>query len=325
MEPLGVGIIGQGFGAKVQLPGFSGIDDVHVVGIAGRDGWQALVENPDVHLISISSPPFTHEEIVSAAIAAGKHVLCEKPFTLNTASAKRLLDQAEQAGVAHGVDFEFRELPALQLLKQRLMSGELGAVEHATFNWIIGTWADPTLPWRWQCDASQGGGIVGALGVHLFDAVEWLIGPVASVAAACGTTVKHRPDKLTGDMKPVTAEDHATIDLSLASGIPVTVCLSNVDAQGKGLTIDLTCEHRVLHLESASQDYAKGLRVIENDKLLLDDAAIPGIDGRIAPFQKIATRLITAIRENDRTFNPSFREGIRSTWIREQATLTLHE
>jgi hypothetical protein len=45
MNSIGIGIIGQGFGAKVQLPGFSGIDGAHVVGIAGRDGWQALIEN----------------------------------------------------------------------------------------------------------------------------------------------------------------------------------------------------------------------------------------------------------------------------------------
>jgi predicted dehydrogenase len=321
MDSIGVGIIGQGFGAKVQLPGFSGLDGVHVVGIAGRDGWQALVESPDVQLISVSSPPFTHEEIVSAAIAAGKHVLCEKPFTLNTASAQRLLDQAEEAGIVHGVDFEFRELPALQKLHERLNSGELGNVQRAEFNWVVGTWADPKIPWRWQCDKAQCGGIVGALGVHLFDAVEWLIGPVETVKGHCDIKIPQRPDRNTGDMKPVTAEDHANIDMTLASGTPIQVQLSNVDSNGSGLTIHLECERGILRLESASQDYAKGLRVIENDQVLLNDEAVPGIDGRIAPFQKLATRLTTAIRDNNRGFKPSFTEGMRSTWIREQATL----
>ncbi len=325
MDTIGVGIIGQGFGAKVQLPGFSGLDGVHVVGIAGRDGWQALIENPDIQLISVSSPPFTHEEIVSAAITAGKHVLCEKPFTMHTTSAQRLLDQAEEAGIVHGVDFEFRELPALQKLHERLGSGELGNVQSAEFSWIVGTWADPMIPWRWQCDEAQGGGIVGALGVHLFDAVEWLIGPVETVKGLCGTAITHRPDGETGKPKDVTAEDHATINLTLTSGEPVTVRLSNVDREGTGLMINLECEHGTLKLESASQDYAKGLRVIENGQLLLNDEVIPGIDGRIVPFQKLSTRLITAIQENDRGFTPSFREGLRSTWIREHATLPIHE
>lgn len=338
--PVCIGIIGTGFGATVQLPGFLAIPEARVIGIVGRHPKRSeelqkkfalprafgspeeLIASPDIQLVSISSPSDTHETFTRLAIAAGKAVLCEKPFTQNAAQAESLYKEAEKAGIIHAVDFEFRELRAWQMLKARFDSGSIGKIQSAELQWLVGSWADPKRPWAWQAQKEMGGGILGALGVHLFDAAEWLVGPMSSLTAKAGTTIKERPDPVTRQMKPVTSEDHATVDMKTASGVPVRLALTNVDPKGTGMSILLTGEKGTLVLESTSKEYGRGLRVketLEGESSVFYEAPNPpdGVDARIPPFQSLAARLIAAIQKGDRGFRPSFIEGVRSQWFLE--------
>lgn len=339
-EPIGIGIIGTGFGAKVQLPGFLNIPGARVVGIASNDlarsealaaqhllprsfgSYEELIACDDVHLVSIATPPFAHEALVAAAIAAGKHVLCEKPFTMNAAQARGLLEKAEAAGVLHAVDYEFRTLPAMEALREHIK--DLGALKGATLEWAVGTWANPNNAWRWQCDRSQGGGVLGALGVHLFDAAEWLFGPMVTLTADLRTRIPVRPDGA-GGTKAVTSEDDAVLAMKNGDGLPVTVAVTNVDPDGKGLSIMIEGERGTLALESASQRYGDGLKVTKrmHDEavlLLLEETTAPeGYDPRISPFRTLAAGLVDGINKGARGFRPSFEEGLRGQLIREAA------
>jgi predicted dehydrogenase len=331
-QSIGVGIIGTGFGALVQLPGFLGVPGVRVIGIASKDparsaelaakhnlpvaftSAEELIAHPDVQLVSIATPPLQHVSLTKAALLAGKHVLCEKPFTFHGAEAQELLTAAQNIGVVHAIDFEFRELPAMQLLHSKLSS--IGTLQSADFRWQVGTWADPTRPWRWQCDKTQGGGVMGALGVHLFDAAEWLCGPMTQLKGILTTKIVERPDE-NGAKKAVTAEDTIAIEMKTDSA-PVTLHLSNVDAAGKGLSITLIGTTGRVTLESLSQDYASGLRVTLNDQVLLEDQPTNSGDARVRPFQAFATRLIQAIQSGT-PFEPSFEQGLRSDLLYEAA------
>ncbi len=332
MSSIGVGIIGTGFGALVQLPGFLQVPGAQVIGIASKDPGRSaalaeqhhlpqafqsaeeLIAHPSVQLVSIATPPLDHHRLTLAAIKAGKHVLCEKPFTFHGAQAKELLDAAQVADVRHAVDFEFRELPTLQLLHSELLS--IGNLQSATFEWMVGTWADHARPWRWQCDKNLGGGVMGALGVHLFDAAEWLCGPMQKLKGHLHTKITERPSD--SGTKAVTAEDTVSIDLQSDAGTPVTINVCNVEAEGTGLSITITGDRGVLTLKSLSQDYARGIQVSLNDKVLLNDEPKDTGDARVRPFRVFATRLIRAI-ENKTPFEPSFTQGLRSDLIYEAA------
>lgn len=334
---IGIGIIGSGFGASVQLPGFLRIPDASVIGIASRDSavsaqlaeqyglprsfglWQELVACPEVQLVSITTPPALHAEMAEACMQAGKAVLCEKPFTMHLPEAIALQKHADAAGIVHAMDFEFRDIPAWTFFHDHVKSGSVGKILSADFQWIVGTWAKTDRPWKWQCDATQGGGVLGALGVHLFDAAEWIVGPVGSLTAMTGIGIPERMDEK-AQTKAVTAEDHAEIDAVGENGVPIHFKLSNVEATGKGLLMRVTGEAGTLVLESTSQNYGSGFHVkkevLGEEPIIIfaDDRDIPG-DARIPPFQALAERVIRAVQTQDRTFRPSFYEGVRSQMI----------
>lgn len=330
---VGIGIIGTGFGLQVQLPGFLGIPEARVIGIAARHPEKSaeiakkyglpetfgstdeLLASPEIDLVSIASPQATHEELVHAAIAAGKNVLCEKPFTLSSEAGMKLLKMAEEKKIIHAIDFEFRELPAWQLLHKKLREGSLGPVRSAEFHWIVGTWADPERQWGWQCDASQGGGVLAALGVHLFDAAEWLLGPLTKLFGDTSVLVKERP--YAGSTKAVTAEDSAIIEMKTAAGTVIRMKITNVDASGTGLSMTFEGEKGILRMENTTKDYGRGLRVLEGKNIVYTDDTKETGDPRIPSFQSFARRLVQAVQENDRSFRPSFREGVRSQTILE--------
>ncbi len=339
MSRVGVGIIGAGFGASVQLPGFLRIPDAEVIGIVSTNSgtsetlakayglprafgsWQEMLACDDIDLVSIATPPLPHAVIAHAALAARKHVLCEKPFTRSAADARALLDAAEHAGVVHAVDFEFRELPAMQMLKKYVTEGEMGTLRSARLEWIVGSWADPERPWSWQCDASLGGGILGSLGVHLFDAAEWLLGPMQRLRATTGIGIIERPHEV-GTMKTVTSEDHVKIALQGSNGLPVQIALSNIEPAGTGLTLQIEGDAYTMILESATVGYAEKLRVRTvtrgTSRTLLEPDIVPSVgDARIGIFQSFATRLVRAVHAHDTTFRPSFIEGLRTDMLYE--------
>lgn len=333
-QKVRVGIIGTGFGASVQLPAFLGMKGVDVIGVASSDparsadlaekhtlrsfgSYDELIACDDVDLLSIATVPADQERCVRSALYCGKHVLCEKPFTLGSDAAKSLVQEANAAGVIHAVDFEFRELPAIAFFISRLMAGVTGRIRYGEFRWIVGSWADASRPFRWQCDESLGGGVLSALGVHLHNIAECMLGPLRTLQASAGIAITERTDEK-GVKQPVTSYDHATIDCAAVHGTAVRMILSNVDPAGTGLGIMIRGENGVLVLESTSQTYGSGIRVREGKNLeeamvlYEDPAPVPGIDPRIPPFRSLAERLITAIREGDRTFSPSFQDGVRA-------------
>ncbi len=131
-----------------------------------------------------------------------------------------------------------------------------------------------------------------------------------------GTSIKERPDGV-GGKKVVTAEDHAEAELRTANDLPIMVHVTNVDPAGKGLTIRLTGERGILTLDSVTPAYGSGLRIWKDEELLFaDEVASAETDARIPPFQQLATRLLTAIRERETTFHPSFEEGHSTQAIR---------
>ncbi len=247
-ERIGVGIIGAGFARSTQVPAFQACPGVEVVSLASArreraeavarelgirhvsSDWRDVVRHPDVHLVSIATPPHLHREMTLAALEAGKAVLCEKPTALDASEAEAMWRAAQGRGVLALMDHELRFLPARQRLRELVRSGELGALRHARVHYRSGNRADASRPWDWWSDAGQGGGVLGALGSHAVDALRFLLGrEPTEVLGALATHTPARIDPATGTAKPVTADEEAEVLLRFDGGLTATVTLSSVE------------------------------------------------------------------------------------------------
>jgi predicted dehydrogenase len=150
------------------------------------------LDGADIDAVVIATPPHTHAELVLEAVAAGRHVLCEKPFARDAAEARTMLDAAEQAGVVHLVGTEFRYAPGRMLLRRAIRDGAIGDPRLATFLLHIPLLADPAaeVP-AWWSDAAQGGGWLGAQASHDIDQVRTALGEFATVSASLPHVVDH--------------------------------------------------------------------------------------------------------------------------------------
>lgn len=193
MKTYRVGIVGSGFGANAHLPAFNAHDRFEPVALASPRSAQriaaerkvphafpslaAMLAGTELDVVSIAAPPFTHHDDVLAALAAGKHVIVEKPFALNVAEAEAMARAAERAGVATAVMHEFRWVPERIALHELIRNGHLGALREIEMTHLTSFLrAEGTRPNSWWFEKSKGGGIAGALGSHAIDAVSHLAG-----------------------------------------------------------------------------------------------------------------------------------------------------
>ena len=203
-----IGIIGSGWAERAQAPNFreAGLD---VKLFRGHD-WRMAIDS-EVDLVTIVTPPSTHVEIALAALDAGKQVICEKPTAINTAEAEKLLAAWRKHGDRIAlIDHELRFLPSFRAARERL--GEIGAIRYAEVRYSSPSRGDRQREWNWWSDASQGGGVWGAVGSHFIDALRYLGSEIDAVQAVLHTVIKERSGK------PASADDFAAVHLRLSGG-----------------------------------------------------------------------------------------------------------
>jgi predicted dehydrogenase len=171
--------------------------------------WEKLVARDDIDLVDICTSNATHMAIAAAAAKAGKHILCEKPIARNAAEARAMLEAAQGAGVTHMVAHNYRRVPAIDLAKNLVESGEIGQVLHFNAVYYQDSHVDPAAPFVWRNDAAIGGsGVHGDLNAHIVDLARYLVGEFDAVCGAKKIFVKERKN-LEGEIRQVTAEDSA--------------------------------------------------------------------------------------------------------------------
>ena len=223
---LGAAVIGTGFGVITHARALTAAG-IEVRALVGRDPDKtaqraALAGIPhaltdraeafardDVDVVAVTTPPHTHAEIVRDAVAAGKHVLCEKPFARDLDQAREMLRAADAAGVVHLLGTEFRFAPGQALLTRTVRSGAIGTPRFFLFALQLPTLHDPEaeMPGWWD-DAAQGGGWLGAHGTHVIDQVRTTVGEITRVSAALETL----------SPRPMTADDTYTVQFETADG-----------------------------------------------------------------------------------------------------------
>lgn len=200
MNSIGVAIVGCG-GITLQnhLPGLALCPDARVVALCDQDPatlerarqqtgvdvgsthFEDIVKRDDVHAIIIATPNCTHAPIAHAAIAAGKHVLCEKPLAMDATEAARMADAAEKAGVRHMTAFTYRFVPAMRYLAHLVRQGVLGDIHHYRCC-RLQDWGDRNLGWRQMRDLA-GTGELGDMLSHRIDFAHLLVGPFRRLVA----------------------------------------------------------------------------------------------------------------------------------------------
>ncbi|OAH10141.1 Gfo/Idh/MocA family protein [Streptomyces jeddahensis] len=220
---IGVGMVGYAFMGAAHSQGWRTVGRVfdlpcrpEMAAVCGRDGdavraaadrlgwaaaetdWRDLIARDDVDLVDICTPGDSHAEIAVAALAAGKHVLCEKPLANTVEEAEAMAAAAEQArarGQVAMVGFNYRRLPATALARQMVAEGRLGALRHVRVTYLQDWLVDPGFPLTWRLQREvAGSGALGDLGAHIVDLAQHLAGePLVGVSALTETFVRERP------------------------------------------------------------------------------------------------------------------------------------
>ncbi len=244
---LGVGMIGYAFMGRAHSIAWRTANrvydlplDVDMVALAGRDGdaaqaaatklgwresttdWRELIARDDIDLIDICTPGDTHAEIALAALAAGKHVLCEKPLANSVDEAQAMVAAAAQAhhhGVRAMCGFNYRRVPAIAYLRDLIAAGRLGEIRHVRAAYLQDWIVDPEFPmvWRLRKDIA-GTGAIGDIGAHIVDLTQFVTGQLLTgVSALTETFIKQRPDG-SGGTGEVTVDDAALFFGRLSGG-----------------------------------------------------------------------------------------------------------
>ena len=242
-----VGIIGLGWAGETHLKAYQQVPGVRVLAVAGPEQdrgqmltstyqvpthyttYEELLANAEIDAVSVCVPNYLHAPIGLAALRAGKHVLSEKPLSLNGDEAKMLVDAAQAAGRTLAVAFNHRRRGDANVLKQHIDDGGLGRIYYAKAYWMRRS-GIPGLGSWFTSKQQAGGGPLIDLGVHVLDLAMWLLGEpeVRSVSAAAYAELgpRGRGGRVGGSTKfgegsiaPYEVEDLATAFIRLEGGV----------------------------------------------------------------------------------------------------------
>jgi predicted dehydrogenase len=265
-ESIGVAVVGAGMAGRAHAAGYrsattlydAGLPEVRLVAIAdvnaafaadtarrfgyrrAEPGWEAVAAAPDVDVVSVVVANPLHRQIVEGLLAAGKHVLCEKPMAPSVEDATAMVAAAKAAGRQAAVGFTFRRSPAIAAIRDQLQGGAIGRPLHFNGHYWCDYGCDPRAPMSWRYKGGPGSGALSDIGSHLLDLAEFLCGPIRSVRGAVlstvvaerplplGTAVGHAAVEVGEEREPVENEDLVTLTATFASGATGTLSASRV-------------------------------------------------------------------------------------------------
>jgi predicted dehydrogenase len=156
--------------------------------------WRAVIDDPEIGVVSVCLPNFLHTEVTRAALKAGKHVLCEKPLALSSHEARGTFELARSSPGKSGTVFNYRRIPAIADIRARVKAGELGEPIQIVVFYQCDYAADPLLPHSWRYEFERAGpGALLDVGTHAVDLARFMFGDIAEVTGAVSTiSIKER-------------------------------------------------------------------------------------------------------------------------------------
>ncbi|MEW6128070.1 MAG: Gfo/Idh/MocA family oxidoreductase [Acidobacteriota bacterium] len=212
MKKIRAGIIGAGFVGPLHMEAARRLGYVDFVGIAtsklasaekkaaqygidiAYENYQHLLEDPTIDVVHVCTPNNLHYPVVMDAVAAGKHVICDKPLAVSASEAREMRDAAAKAGVVNAVTFNYRFNPVVQHARAIVAKGELGAVRFA-HGYYLQDWLLYETDFSWRLEADKGGATsaVGDIGSHWCDTAQFITGQkISRVLASLSTMIQVR-------------------------------------------------------------------------------------------------------------------------------------
>jgi predicted dehydrogenase len=242
MKAIGVGLIGTGYMGKCHAvawttvkPVFGDTPDIRLAALcevtdelaskrAAEFGfakatadWRAIIADPDVDVVSVTTPNQFHAEMAVAALEAGKHVWCEKPMAPKYADAERMAEAARRSGKSAILGYNYIQNPAIRYMRKLLDEGAIGTVNHIRIEMDEDFLADPDQAHYWRSEATAGYGALDDFAVHPLSLIATLLGGVESVFGEMSRPYRDRPHH--GGRRAVETYDVATALLRLPGGI----------------------------------------------------------------------------------------------------------
>lgn len=189
--------------ATIEIVAVADVSEAAAKDFAARFGvprwttdWQSVVDDPSVQVVDITTPNDVHPAIALAALAAGKHVYCEKPMANTAAEAKAMSEAAAKAKVVTLVGFNYLCSPIQAYAKQLVESGALGEIFHFRGTFDNDYMVDPAFPFTWRTDAKAAGraGALGDMASHVLSLAHYLVDEVVEVSGARQTLHARRKD-----------------------------------------------------------------------------------------------------------------------------------
>jgi predicted dehydrogenase len=219
MRTIGVGLIGSGYMGKCHALAWTGVhavfDDTPIVrrvmlceveeGLARRradefgfesstDDWRALIADPGVEVVSITTPNALHAPMAIAALEAGKHVWCEKPMAPSLADSERMAAAARASGRVAILGYNYIQSPAIRLIDKLMKSDTIGYLTHFRLEMDEDFMADSEAAFSWRSQASSGYGALDDFAVHPLSLIATLIGAPSQVFGEMNKPYPNRPD-----------------------------------------------------------------------------------------------------------------------------------
>ncbi|MQG20554.1 MAG: Gfo/Idh/MocA family oxidoreductase [SAR202 cluster bacterium] len=341
---LKIGVVGVGFGAQVHIPAFQS-EGLDVIAVAARreeraketaekfdipnffSDYELMLELNDLDAVSIATPVHLHLPIVLAALKAGKHVICEKPFSTDQATAKEMLNAANESKKTAMIAHEFRFSSGRSRVKELIDEGHIGELQMALVTLVTGP-RRPIKP-RPLTDrdvAENGGGFLFGLGSHYIDALRQWFGEISSVS---GTTRTHYPDRIneeTGNIVQSNADDTFQFRVEFASGGWATMVASSAAPYGPGGRMEVYGTDGTLitpHVGPGMNPPAHGkILAAKLGQESLNEETIPDRlqpfeddrDDRLMPFRLLTREFLRGIDEGISPA-PNFYDGYRCQQI----------
>lgn len=254
-DALGVAVIGYSFMGRahsnawrnvaafypdappVRMQTLVGRDEAALARAAGTLGWadtttdwREVLTRDDIDIVDVCTPGHLHAEVALAALAAGKHVLVEKPLANTVDDCERLVVAAQAPGAGRSMlGFNYRRVPALALARDLIAQGRIGEVRQVRLAYLQDWLADERAEMSWRLRReTAGSGVLGDLGSHAVDQLHFLLGePVQTVRGQLRTFVPRRPGP-DGTLEEVTVDDAAWATLQTDSGVVASLEVSRM-------------------------------------------------------------------------------------------------
>jgi predicted dehydrogenase len=303
-----MGLVGPGFVGAHHIDAVRRLGFVDVVAVAASSdesarrkadalgvpkaygSYEALLDDPNVHVVHNTTPNYLHGPVILAALARGKHVVSDKPLATTSDEARRLRDAAVDAGVVHAVTFNYRGNPLVQQARDMIAAGELGPI-HYVHGAYLQDWLLQPTDFSWRLEPEKGGAssAVGDIGSHWCDLVQHVVGQRIVEVLADLTTVIAQRQKPAGSLEAfaqsgdvrrepftVRSEDLATILLRFDGGAKGCVSVGQVCAGHKNdLWFEASGGRRSLRwLQERQNELWIGRREGANEVLLKDPSLL---------------------------------------------------